>query len=141
MHVTRDNAAKSKGHAWRDYYATYYDSPVDPVHIHEMTHQLFANRLHLNGGGSWFQEGVAEDICTSKNDRNVTASQVKKGRHVPLPEFVKIPSLLYSSQAKVTGEGGAAGDQSEQQRQYQAEQQFLARPGIGGEQGGPSALL
>jgi hypothetical protein len=107
-HVTRDNAAKSKGHAWRDYYATYYDSPVDAVHIHEMTHQLFANRLHLGGGGSWFQEGLAEYMSTLKTERNVTASQVKKGRHVPVPEFVKIKSLLYSSKEKVTGEGGAS---------------------------------
>lgn len=105
--ISKEAAAKSKGHAWRDYYATYYDAPGDSVHIHEMTHQIFANRLHLGGGGSWFQEGLAEYMSTSKNDRNVCASQVKKARHIPLPEFVKVKSLLYSSKAKVTGEGGA----------------------------------
>ena len=52
MHIantSRSEAARSKGHAWRDYYATYYEAPNDPVHIHEATHQIFKNRLRLNG--------------------------------------------------------------------------------------------
>jgi hypothetical protein len=98
--VSREEAERSKGHAWRDYYATYFEAVSDPVHIHEATHQIFANRLHLNGGGSWFQEGVAEFICTQKNDRNVSANEVKKSRHVPLAEFVKIDSLIASKDGK-----------------------------------------
>jgi hypothetical protein len=102
-------ARRSKGHAWRDYYATWYEAPNDPVHIHESTHQIFANRLHLNGGGSWFQEGVAEYMETSKNDRNAIATQVKKGRHMPLAEFVAVESLLHSSKEDAA-QGDAAGD-------------------------------
>jgi len=105
--TTRESAAKSKGHSWRDYYATWYEAPNDPVHIHEMTHQVFKNRLHLGGGGSWFQEGVAEYIETSDNDRNDAARLVKNGEHVPLREFVRLESLLGSSQADVRGQGGA----------------------------------
>jgi hypothetical protein len=36
-----EDVADTKGHAWKDYYATYYDSPNDPVHIHEATHHGF----------------------------------------------------------------------------------------------------
>ena len=46
-------AAQPKGHAYKDYYATWYESPNDPVHIHEATHQILSNRPELPGGGSW----------------------------------------------------------------------------------------
>jgi hypothetical protein len=105
--TSRASAEKSKGHAWRDYYATWYEAPGDPVHIHEMTHQVFSNRLHLGGGGSWFQEGVAEYIETSDNDRNDAARRVKKGEHVKLMDFVQLRSLLGSSEEDVRGQGGA----------------------------------
>jgi len=108
-----ESARRSKGHAWRDYYATWYEAPNDPVHIHEGTHQIFANRLHLNGGGSWFQEGVAEYMETSKNDRNAIATQVKKSRYKPLVEFVALESLLHSSKAD-DPQGDAAGDHYKQ---------------------------
>jgi hypothetical protein len=71
--MNRDEARATKGHAWKDYYATYYDSPNDPVHIHEATHQIFENRLFLSGGGSWFQEGVAEYMCTNGSARRTCA--------------------------------------------------------------------
>jgi hypothetical protein len=103
-----ESARKSKGHAWRDYYATWYEAPGDPVHIHECTHQIFRNRLHLSGGGSWLQEGVAEYIETVEYERNNIAREIKKGRHMPLAEFVELKSLLYSSEDGVKG-GSAAG--------------------------------
>jgi hypothetical protein len=93
---TLEEARKSMGVAYGDWYATYFEAKNDPVHIHEGTHQIFANRLRLGGGGSWFQEGVAEYICTTKNDRNDAARTVKKGREVPLVDFVKVKSLLFS---------------------------------------------
>ncbi len=102
-----EQAKASKGHAWKDYYATWYEAPNDPVHIHEATHQIFANRLRLTGGGSWFQEGVAEYIETTENDRNVAAKQVEKGRHTPLEEFVVVSSLISTKDDK-SGAGGAA---------------------------------
>lgn len=102
--TTVAEAEQSKGVASGDFYATYYDAPQDPVHIHEMTHQIFANRLRLGGGGSWFQEGVAEYICTKPPDRTSAANAVKKGRHIKLVEFLAIPSLLGSAQEDVKGE-------------------------------------
>ena len=106
-------AQRTGGHAWRDYYATWYEAPGDPVHIHECTHQIFKNRLRINGGGSWFQEGVAEYIETSENDRNEVASQVAKGRHTPLRDFVQLRSLLHSSKDDIRG-GSAAGNHYKQ---------------------------
>jgi len=111
--ISIEAADKSKGHAWRDYYATYFESTTDPVHIHEATHQIFANRLVLNGGGSWFQEGVAEYICQGKNDRNVEAARVKKGKHVPLVDMITTKSLLYSAKEDVSGENQASNSYTE----------------------------
>jgi hypothetical protein len=106
--IPKDQAANSKGHAWRDYYATYYDSPVDPVHIHEATHQIFANRLRLGGGGSWFQEGVAELMSTSKNERKGYARNAARSENwTPFREFFVIPSLLHSAGKSSTGENQA----------------------------------
>jgi len=103
--ISKKSAANSKGHAWRDYYATYYDSPVDPVHIHEATHQIFSNRLKLGGGGSWFQEGVAEYMSTKKNERKGFArTAARKGGFTAFSEFVTIPSLLQSGGKSKTGE-------------------------------------
>ena len=104
--MTLEDAKRSAGHASGDYYATWYNSPTDPTHIHEQTHQIFANRLFLNGGGSWYQEGLAEYVETSKNDRNVAASQVAKQRHMPLTDFFQMKSLLWSS-AEDRKEGGS----------------------------------
>jgi hypothetical protein len=103
-HTTREDAAASKGHAWRDYYATYYDAANDPVHVHEATHQIFMNRLFLDGGGSWFQEGVAEYVTGTHNDRNTFARPAaRQKRYTPLKQFVVIRQLLSS-------EGAGAGN-------------------------------
>jgi hypothetical protein len=111
--IPLEKARRSKGHAWLDYYATWYEAPNDPVHIHEATHQIFANRLYLSGGGSWLQEGVAEYVETRPNERGGAARLVKKGRHTPLREFVAIPSLLMSASEDVKG-GNEAGDHYKQ---------------------------
>jgi hypothetical protein len=94
-----EQAKQAKGVAFLDLYTTWYEAPGDPVHIHEATHQIFKNRMFLDGGGSWFQEGVAEFMCTKDDDRGAAATAVKKGKHVPLPKFVTIESLLYSNAA------------------------------------------
>ena len=107
--ITGGSMTNSKGHAWKDYYATWYEAPKDPVHIHEATHQIFANRLGLSGGGSWFQEGVAEYIETRDNDRNAIATQVKKGRSMPLRDFFQVRSLINEGSDDVKG-GNQAGD-------------------------------
>lgn len=107
--MSLEEAKATKGHAWKDYYATWYEAPNDPVHIHEATHQIFANRLRLGGGGSWFQEGVAEYISSTANDRNMAAQAVKKGRHTPLEQFVTTKSLIASGQKEdVSGDDAAS---------------------------------
>lgn len=106
-------AKKSKGHAWRDYYATWYEAPGDPVHIHECTHQIFRNRLYLGGAGSWYQEGVAEYVETDDNERGMVAREVEKGRATSLRDLVKLRSLLYSSKQGVKG-NSVAGDHYKQ---------------------------
>jgi hypothetical protein len=107
---TIEEASRSKGHASRDYYATWYEAVGDSVHIHEGTHQIFGNRLHLRGGGSWFQEGVAEYMSTTPNERNPVAVLVKKRKQTPLADFVKMKSLLFSSDANAP-KGDAASEQ------------------------------
>jgi len=105
---SESKAQGTKGHAWKDYYATWYEAPKDPVHVHEATHQIFANRLGLHGGGSWFQEGVAEYIGTRKNDRNAIATQIKKGRAMPLREFFQVETLAFAGSDNIKG-GNQAG--------------------------------
>lgn len=107
--ISREGAAQSKGHAWRDYYATWYEAPNDPVHIHEATHQIFANRLRLSGGGSWFQEGIAEFVSEPEREiRNYAKGRAKRGTQTPFREFVQIQSMLYSAdQDNVSGESSA----------------------------------
>ncbi len=109
-----EQARATKGHAWKDYYATWYEAPGDPVHIHEATHQIFANRLRLTGGGSWFQEGVAEYISSSENDRNMASQAVRKERHTPLAEFVTTPSLISSGRKEDVSGGSAASNAYDQ---------------------------
>lgn len=97
---TEKQAKASKGVAYRDFYATWYEAPKDPVHIHEVTHQLFRNRLHLSGGGSWFQEGVAEFMCSSSTELKEFKRLAKKKRHVKLREFFTVRSLLGSNSGR-----------------------------------------
>jgi hypothetical protein len=106
--ISKESAGHSKGHAWKDYYATYYDSPNDPVHVHEATHQIFSNRLGLAGGGSWFQEGVAEYMSSSHNERKAFAKgAAKRGEFTPFAEFAEIRSLLGSSGGEKSVKGGS----------------------------------
>lgn len=103
-----EEAEKSKGVASGDFYATWYEAPQDPVHIHEATHQIFSNRLELDGAGSWFQEGVAEYIETKPNERNDIARRIKDGKHTPLREFMRLESLLMSSEDDKSGDSAAS---------------------------------
>ena len=95
---TLEQAERSAGVAYGDVYVTSYAAPNDPVHIHEATHQIFKNRLKLGGGGSWFQEGVAEYIELKPNQRKLFRKTAKKERHVPFREFMTLKSLLYSTE-------------------------------------------
>src|SRR5438105_9240166 len=96
--MTEPAAHGTKGHEWHDFYATYYDSPNDPVHIHEATHQIFMNRLHLTGGGSWFQEGVAEYMCTLPGDRKGFArNAARSGTFAHFKTFVATRDIIAGS--------------------------------------------
>jgi hypothetical protein len=105
---TREEAERSGGVASGDWYATYHQATTAPVHVHEATHQIFKNRLMLPGGGSWFQEGVAEYMSSSENDLNELKRLAKKDEHTPFRQFLVVPSLLMSNDgARVTGESNA----------------------------------
>jgi hypothetical protein len=97
-------AAQTGGHAWRDYYATYYDAPGASIHYHEGAHQLVHNRLDIPTGGSWFQEGMAvffEGTVFSEEDpAKGIKSEIRSDRHTPLPELMALESLLMSSSSK-----------------------------------------
>ncbi|MGK0217431.1 MAG: hypothetical protein ACI9HE_000908 [Planctomycetota bacterium] len=103
------NARKSGGVATGDVYATYHQSTTASVHIHEGTHQVFGNRLHLRGGGSWFQEGVASYIDRKGSALSQIKGLAKDEKLIPLREFFVIPSMLYSAKNDVKG-GSGAGD-------------------------------
>jgi len=98
---TREAAAASAGHAYRDYFATYFTGGADATMYHEAGHQLVGNRLYLNGGGSWFQEGMAvyfEDKWTkSKRLESVASGMIKSDRYTSFPELFAVKSLLHSA--------------------------------------------
>lgn len=109
--MSLDQASQTKGLASEDWYATWYEAPKDSVHIHEATHQIFRNRLLLSGGGSWFQEGVAEYMEGNENAlENFGRGASRRGTYTPLREFFGLQSLLFSSERNRTSGGSAAGD-------------------------------
>lgn len=97
-----------KGVARGELYATWYESPVDPVHLHEATHQLIETRLGLHGGGSWFHEGLAEYAATSRNDRNAVANRIAAGNAPSWMELIESRDLG----ADDTHERGAFGSRA-----------------------------
>jgi len=103
--TTVEEARESAGVASGDFYATWFEAAGDTVHIHEATHQIFDNRLRLSGGGSWFQEGVAEYMATKRNDRNEAARAVKNKKHTPLAEFIRIEDLLAADPSREDKKG------------------------------------
>jgi len=107
---SEEEARRSGGIASGDFYATTFQAKQDPVHIHEATHQIFRNRLRLGGGGSWYQEGMAEYICNEPNDFNNVRRIVKQGDGLSLKEMFSMKSLLFSSEANRKKGGSAAGE-------------------------------
>lgn len=103
-------ARRSGGVSSGDVYSTYHQATNAPVHIHEATHQVFGNRLRLGGGGSWFQEGVAEYMSSAPNDLGLMKGLVKRDKHVHLKKFFTIESMLYSADPNRKTGGSEAGD-------------------------------
>ncbi len=104
---TAKQAEQSGGVASGDAYSTYHQAANASVHIHEQTHQIFRNRLHLSGGGSWFQEGVAEYICSKQSELNEVKQRAKDGKTQPFEELFTVPSLLMSAGGASRKEGGS----------------------------------
>ena len=98
---TREQAARSAGHASRNYFATYFTGGANATIYHEAGHQLVGNRLRLHGGGSWFQEGMAvyfEDKWKkSKGLSSVASGMIKSDRFTPFRELFEVKSLLHTA--------------------------------------------
>lgn len=96
----REAAARSAGHAWGDYFATYFTGAADATMYHEAGHQLVGNRLMLHGGGSWFQEGMAvyfeDKWMKSKRLSSVASGMIKSDRYTKFRELFDVKSLLHS---------------------------------------------
>ena len=105
-----EQARRSGGVSFGDVYSTYHQATNAPVHIHEATHQVFKNRLHLGGGGSWLQEGVAEYMSVEANELGHVKSLAKREKHVPLQKFFTLQSLLHSAEEGRKTGGSEAGD-------------------------------
>jgi hypothetical protein len=92
-------AERTRGHASGSHHATWYCSPRDPTHFHEAIHQLVASWMRLDGGGPWFQEGLAEyaeAIFLPRNLHRLARNQVRSGTVVPLRRLVVLEDLLES---------------------------------------------
>lgn len=110
--MTHEQASSTGGIAYRDYYATSYTSPRDPIHFHECAHQIMHNLLGLSGGGSWYQEGVAEhyeDEVRHFNREAETNMLLTTKQAVPLRDLLAAESMLFSAGKDVKGGGGASG--------------------------------
>ncbi len=108
--VIGNRMSTSAGVATRDVYATYHQSVNAPVHIHEATHQIFRNRLFLPGGGSWFQEGVAEYMSALPGDLNVMKSLIARDAYKHFDTFFRTRSLLGDADPNRKSGGSDAGD-------------------------------
>jgi hypothetical protein len=96
-------ASASAGHAYMDYYATYFTGSAisNPTVWHEAAHQLVGNRLNIHGGGSWFQEGLAvyfeDKYKHSENVESLAPGMIGSDRYTHFRELFEVKSLLHSS--------------------------------------------
>jgi hypothetical protein len=105
-------AEQTRAHAIGSRHATWYESPRDPTHFHEAVHQLVAAWLRLDGGGAWFQEGLAEYAEANFLPRNLhrlARNQVRSGTQLPLRQLLVVEDLLESGI-----DGTTAGDRYNQ---------------------------
>lgn len=110
--MSKPQASATGGIAYMDYYATSYTSPRDPVHFHECAHQIMSNLLGLGGGGSWYQEGVAEyyeDKVSNFNREAETRMAIRTDQWIPLRDFMGQQSILFAAGTDTKGGGGASG--------------------------------
>src|SRR5205085_11079598 len=86
--------ADCRGYARRDCVMTYLGDSIGPILRHEATHQLFGRRILLQGGGAWFQEGLAEYVSSSPQERRAFAERARTGRVLGLRRLAALESLL-----------------------------------------------
>ncbi len=94
--IARPWAEKVDGFAWGPHYSTWFDSPKAPVHFHEGTHQFVQGALGLDGGGAWFQEGLADwiEMGVRKVPIRRRARNLLRTKKTPsLEDLMKITSL------------------------------------------------
>ncbi len=113
LDMSRERASSTGGIQYRDYYATSYSSPRAPVHFHECAHQIMKNILRLGGGGSWFQEGIAEyyeDKVRKFNRRAEARMQIRTEQSATWRQLLAAKSMLFSAGENTKGAGGAGGN-------------------------------
>ena len=92
----RAAAQATAGHAVGSYFATYYQAPGSATVTHELTHSI-VHRTLGEGGGSWFQEGIAVYVECRWQRRSAAADfapRIRSGAFVPLVEFMRIDGLI-----------------------------------------------
>lgn len=94
--IARPWAEKVDGFAWGPHYSTWFDSPKAPVHFHEGTHQFVQGSLGLDGGGAWFQEGLADWIEMRQRKvpiRRLARNLLRSKKTPSLRELIETTSL------------------------------------------------
>jgi hypothetical protein len=91
--ATRDEAEAQWGHREGIYYVTYFEDLDNPIHLYYAAQQILDERIGLDGGGSWFQAGLAEFASTKPTDRSPAAKKAKNGEHIPLAELIRLPDF------------------------------------------------
>jgi hypothetical protein len=101
----RASAEGTAGHACQTYFATYYQAPESATVTHELTHSIFQRALG-DGGGSWFQEGVAvyvEELWQKRSVAEMVAPRLRSGEFIPLAQLMATDRLASEHDAR----GGA----------------------------------
>jgi hypothetical protein len=95
-------AEATAGHAAGSYFATYYQAPGSATVTHELTHSI-VHRTLGEGGGSWFQEGIAVFVEMKWQRKSAAADfapRIRSGAYVPLAEFMRIRQLIGEDDVK-----------------------------------------
>jgi hypothetical protein len=95
-------AEATAGHAAGSYFATYYQAPGSATVTHELTHSI-VHRTLGEGGGSWYQEGIAVHVEMKWQRKSAAADfapRIRSGAYVPLAEFMKIGQLIGEDDGK-----------------------------------------
>ncbi len=113
LDMEQGQAERTGGIQYQDFYSTSYSSPRDPTHFHECAHQIMSTIFRLNGGGSWYQEGIAEyyeDKINKFNREAETRMAIRTDQSVSWKDLLTAESMLFSAGENKKGGGGARGN-------------------------------